>query len=266
MMGISWERWRAGIGLLAGAALLAMLGCREGVAGPVDCSTPQPRADGAKRILFVGNSLTYFNQLPDMVRALVDSAGAPPPVVEQAAYPNYALADHWGDGRTHEAVRSACWEYVVLQQGPSSQGDSRVELLGAVRLFAPLIREQGGVPALFSAWPADARRADFARAVESYALAAEAAEGVMLPVASAWLEAWERDPDLQLYADALHPNMQGSYLAALVIVGRLYDVDPRTLPAGLSVRIAARNVAVRMDAATADLLRAAAHDALAAAD
>lgn len=263
MIGVSSEWKCAGKGLLGIVAVLAALGCREeGIGGPVDCSTPQPRADGGQRILFIGNSLTYTNHLPLMVRALADSAGAPPPQVDEVALPNYSLTDHLGEGTAARLVRSECWDYVVLQQGPSSLGESRAQLLDAVRRFNPIIREQGAVPAMFSVWPSADRFGDFPRAIESYQRAAESVDGVMLPAATAWLEAWERSPELDLYSDGLHPSRQGSYVAALVIVGRLYGVDPRTLPAGLSIHADGREVEMRFQPAVAEVLREAAHAAL----
>jgi hypothetical protein len=92
------------------------------------------------------------------------------------------------------------------------------------------------VPALFSARPCPARRQDFPRAIESDRLAANDVEGVFLPVASAWLAAWDRDPTLSLYADALHPSAAGAYLSALVIYATLLQATPVGLPAELRLR------------------------------
>lgn len=247
--------------VLAGAAVLAMLACRDGGTGAAACD---PDPDGPLRILFIGNSLTYSNGLPYMMRSLADSAGEPPPVVDDVALPDYGLQEHWNDGTAARAIRGGCWDYVVLQQGPSSLPESRVILLDYAARFSEIIRERGGTPALLSAWPARTRRADFDRAIESYALAAEAVDGVMLPAATSWLQAWALEPGLELYRDNLHPTAEGTYLAALVMVGRLYGHAPATLPAGVSVRAPGWNGAqeVRLDAATAAVLRQAAQAAL----
>jgi hypothetical protein len=213
------------------------------------------------RILFIGNSLTYTNDLPYMVRALADSLGEPP-VVDQVALPDYSLEDHWVDGRAARAIRGGCWSYVVMQQGPSSQSDSRALLLEYAARFDAIVRAQGGRSALFSVWPAESRRADFDRAIESYALAADHVDGVMLPAATAWLRAWERDPGLDLYADGLHPTQSGSYLAALVIAARLSGRAPAEMPASFTVRAPNASQTVRFDAETAATLQAAAQAAL----
>lgn len=247
--------------VLAGIAMVAMLACRGGT-GPVTCDGDD--AGGPMRILFIGNSLTYSNGLPYMVRGLADAAGEAPPVVEDVALPDFSLEDHWNDGRAARAIRGGCWSYVVLQQGPSSLPDSRALLLEYAARFDALVREQGGRSALFSVWPAYSRRGDFDRAIESYALAADEVSGVMLPAATAWLEALERDPELQLYHDDLHPTRTGTYLAALVIASRLYGRAPAEFPAEFSVPAPGWTgpSVVRIDPAVAATLKAAAQAAL----
>jgi hypothetical protein len=153
---------------------------------------------------------------------------------------------------------------VVLQQGPSSQAASRVLLLDYAARFDARVREQGGRSALFSVWPAASRRGDFDRAIESYALAAQAVDGILLPAATAWLKGWERDPGLDLYQDDLHPTLNGSYLAALVITARLYGLAPAQLPDTFTLQAPGWSSAltIRIDPATAATLKAAAQAAL----
>lgn len=246
--------------VLAGMAMIGMLACRGGT-GPVACGG---EADGPMRILFIGNSLTYFHGLPYMVRSLADSLGEPPPVIEEVTKPDFSLEDHWNDGQAARVLRGGCWNYVVLQQGPSSLPESRALLLEYAGRFAPLIQRQGGRAALYSVWPSASRRGDFPRAIESYALAADHVDGVMLPAAMAWLEAWARDGDLRLYQDGLHPTPEGAYLAALVITGRLYGRSPAEMPSAVTVRAPGWGSAqtLRIDPATAATLKAAAQAAL----
>lgn len=249
-------------GAMAALAMTVLaIGCRDATAAQ-GCDDPD-REGGARRILFIGNSLTYANGLPYMFAALADSAGETPPVVDEVAFPDFGLEQHWQDGRAARAIRDGCWDVVVLQQGPSSLPESRVLLLDYAGRFAELVRAGGGRTALYSVWPSQARQGDFTRAIESYALAAQAVDGVLLPAATAWLEAWERDPSLVLYADGLHPTREGTYLAALVMVARLYGRPPAEMPAGVAWREPGSGMReLRMDAAAADVLRAAAQAAL----
>jgi hypothetical protein len=189
-----------------------------------------------KPVLFIGNSLTYYNDLPILVQGIADAAGGDSLIVDMVAGPDMALVDHWHEGSAGRAIAARHWDYVVLQQGPSSTDVNRDSLRTLAKLFAPLIANAGGKPVLFSAWPAVDRRQDFPRAAESYRLAAADVDGLYAPVANAWVEAWNRDASVQLYIDGLHGNSVGSYLAALTIYSTIFRKSPVGLPATFTLR------------------------------
>lgn len=226
-------------------------------------SATAPRLVGTGRpVLFIGNSYTYVNDVPGMVQALADSARGDRLAVETLAEPNYALVDHVATGAAQREIGKGGWAFVVLQQGPSSVDVNRDTLRLATKALAPLITAAGGRAALFSAWPTSDRRIDFPRAIESYRLAAADVGGVFLPVASAWLAAWERDSTIVLYADdGLHASINGSYLTALVIYGRLLGRSATGAPRVLRL---ASGITISVDAVTANVLQRAADAALAA--
>jgi lysophospholipase L1-like esterase len=91
-------------------------------------------------------------------------------------------------------------------------------------------------------WPSTTRRFDFQGVSTSYAAAAKAVNGMLLPAGDAWRTLLDEHRDIRLYSeDGLHPTFAGSYLAALVIYRRLYDTTDLTLPAlGLMPRDAQR--------------------------
>jgi hypothetical protein len=70
------------------------------------------------------------------------------------ARPNFALIDHVnGKSSAVEVIQKGNWDYVVLQQGPSSLDLSRDTLIQAARMLDPLIRAAGGRGALLMVWP-----------------------------------------------------------------------------------------------------------------
>jgi hypothetical protein len=234
--------------VVRGALLLAL-----GVTACASQSTG-PRSIGeGRRVLFVGNSLTYVNDLPGIVQALADSAGGDKLAVATAVGPDMALVDHWNAGSARREIARGGWELVVLQQGPSATDVNRDSLRIFTGRFAAEIAKVRARPALYSVWPTAGRRQDFARAIESYTLAAGDVNGLLLPVASAWLAAWQRDAGLELYAaDGLHPSPTGSYLAALVIYAKMLNRSP----IGLPVRVRLRSGAlIAVDPATATTLQ-----------
>ena len=203
--------------------LLAMLGCGEKHGTAI---TDFP----GTRVLFIGNSLTDANALPLMVRA-VALAGGFEISGGQVVFGNHSLADHLERGNAAEAIHDLDWDYVVLQQGPSGQPDSRTELISSAQAFDALIEANGATPALYMVWPDASRMSAFDSVSASYTAAANAIGGLLFPVADAWTRAWEKDPSLPLYSsDLFHPSSLGSYLAALTIYAVLCNQDPRELP------------------------------------
>ena len=181
-------------------------------------AAPAPVQDKPLQVLFVGNSLTYANELPAMVREMARAAGGPRVDVTTVAKPDFGLVEHWQDGAASKAIARGRWDLVVLQQGPSSQPDSRVILRDYVRRFDEQIRNVGARTALYSVWPSRARSRDFDGVSESYALAAKDVGALLMPAGEAWRAAWRRDPALPLYdRDGFHPSQLGSCLAALVV-------------------------------------------------
>lgn len=189
------------------------------------------------RVLFIGNSLTYSNNMPAIVEALADAAGQKRLAFRAVVFGGFSLEDHWTQGDARQAIAQGGWDVVVLQQGPSASTEGRQSLLEYARRFAQEIRRAGARPALYMVWPSISRRQDFDGVAESYRQAAEDAGGLLFPVGEAWRAAWRHDPKLKLYSpDGLHPTVAGSYLAALVIYERLYEKTVVGLPSKLKLR------------------------------
>jgi hypothetical protein len=187
---------------------------------------PPPPA-GAVRALFVGNSLTYVNDLPRTVADLATSAGLAQLYAVMVAFPDYALEDHLAEGTAERVLRQMDFDFVVMQQGPSALPESRVLLVRDAKAFAPIIAAASARPVLFMVWPSSTRTADFPAVRDSYRAAADSIGGLFAPGGEGWLEAWQRDASLALYSpDGLHPSAMGTYVAALTIFARLYDHSP----------------------------------------
>lgn len=183
-------------------------------------------------VLFIGNSLTYVNDVPEMVKAIAKNNGKKFKF-KMVAYPDFSLEDHWKKGDALKAVKDGKWDFVVLQQGSSALPASRVNLIEFVNLFSEEIKKVGARPALYMVWPFESRKFDFDRVHESYELAAKGVDGVFIPAGNAWRVAWKQQPDLRLYSDGLHATALGSYLAAGVIYKVLYNETSVELPAKL---------------------------------
>jgi hypothetical protein len=194
------------------------------------------------RVLFIGNSLTYFNDLPAMVAALGRSSGTPI-AYETVAVPDFSLEDHWNQGDARRAIGRGGWTWVVLQQGPSALAASRVLLVQYAKRFDREIQRAGARTAMYMVWPSRARRGDFAGVSRSYAAAAAELGATLLPVGDAWQEAWAIDPRLALYGrDGLHPSPMGSWLGALVIYRQLTGREAPAEPVSVASSVEAEQL------------------------
>lgn len=207
------------------------------VAACAVCATTPTTVDDAipdadVRVLFLGNSLTYTNDLPALVQTIAEAAGH---TLAHAtiARPNYSLEDHWNRG-AREAVLAAEADFVIMQQGPSSLPESQVYLRDWTEVLAPVIRQAGGRPALYMVWPDDTRLDFFDDVRESYESAAVSVDGLFIPAGQSWREAWEDGLTRPLYGpDGFHPSRLGSEIAALTIVRALFDEPITALPSRL---------------------------------
>lgn len=183
---------------------------------------------GSTRVLFIGNSLTYTNDLPGMFIALARLAGDANVYAASVAFPNYALEDHWAEGSARRMLGERKWEFVVLQQGSSALPASQVHLRDWTMQFAPAIRASGAVPVLYMVWPLSTRVFDFPNVLQSYRDAAASVGGLFAPAGDGWTAYGNLNV---LYSpDGLHPTVLGTYVAAAVLLERVRGIRPEQLP------------------------------------
>ncbi len=69
------------------------------------------------------------------------------------AFPNYAIIDHWDDGEVQKLIQSEKYDYVVVQQGPSSQDEGRRMLIEDGARYQKLCQNHGTQLVYFMVWP-----------------------------------------------------------------------------------------------------------------
>jgi hypothetical protein len=176
-----------------------------------------------QKILFVGNSLTYSNDLPGLVKNIALQNNHPLEA-NSLSKPNYSLEDHWKEGYVVKEINKGLYDFVIVQQGPSALKASRDNLIEYSLLFAKACKDRACKLAFYMVWPSAERSFDFKDVITSYTLAADTTHSILCPAGSAWLKVWELKKDLQLYSgDGFHPSEQGSLLAALVLYGALFN-------------------------------------------
>ncbi len=203
-------------------------------------------SEPAVRVLFVGNSYTGTNNLPEMVRQLAGSAGHNVDV-EMVAPGGWWWRDHAASS-TVDKISGGEFDFVVFQEQSMVTADRDM----ALRMSRPPLVDMalsatmtGAKPVLFMTWghykgsmEVDHSSYDsMQRAIaDTYTEFGSAAGGEVAPVGMAWWMSLAERPDILLYQpDWSHPSPAGTYLAAAVITGTILDVDPTTFDDDLDV-------------------------------
>jgi len=195
------------------------------------------------RVLFVGNSQVYFNDLPRIVEALAESAPKDRPRIrtDRVVMGGASLESHWKRGTDKGTARAKIaaekWDYVILQD--YSFYTTKENYNTYARLFHDLIRQNGAKTVLFStaSFPNLVPKSFLELHDRHVALGKE----LKVPVAAAgkaWLAYWGDSPTqeqiLALYhTDKGHPGPKGSYIYACTLYARLTGQSP----VGLTHRI-----------------------------
>lgn len=209
-----------------------------------------------ENVLFVGNSFTYYNNsLHNHYRQLLRAANPDGELTGYARIMTISggqLPEHAG---LPAMLSSTRWDVVVLQGhslGPISE-DTAGPFREAARRFAAQIREAGARPVFFMTWaytgePGMTAELDVAYSAIGRELAAE-----VVPVGLAFATVTEQRPDIALrVADARHPTVAGTYLAACTFFAALRG-NPEGLAydAGLGQETAAYLQRVAQETVTA---------------
>jgi hypothetical protein len=223
--------------LITFCILLAAIGCSP----VINCDQPQG-AGNCTRILFIGNSYIYTNDLPGMFIKLV-SAGGHQVETGLAAQGGWTLAEHVNSTDTINQITSSKWDYIVLQEQseiPAIEQSRIASMYPAARVLVNQIKGAGAKPIFFltwahkAGWPADGfqdyQSMQFQIDIGYLGIAQELSVPVA-PVGYAWLLAMGQNSQLDLWqADGSHPTEQGTYLTACVF----YSVIFRQSPEGLT--------------------------------
>jgi len=219
------------VGLVGFSALL--------INGHQSCQN-QTQASGCTRLLFIGNSYTYVNDLPAMFADLARSGGHRVEV-GMVAEGGATLRDHAGSVATAAKLTSAKWDVVVLQEQseiPSLEQLRQSQMYPAARRLADTIYRQGARPMFFltwahrDGWPENGLPdyASMQSAIDDGYLAIAAEEqAAVAPVGVAWSSVMSQPHAALWQDDGSHPTTAGTYLAACVFYATIYHQSPRGL-------------------------------------
>ena len=177
------------------------------------------------RILMLGNSFTFYNDMPKILAGMLGAE------VVAHTRGGASLREHLNPEtelgqKTLPALKGEKWDYVVLQEQSNAPVTRTKAFLASARELCALIRENGATPIMYATWPYRNASEKLAGLKMSYG---EMAEGLYAAYHEAAEESGALTADVgeaftkiqgivDLYApDDFHPSPAGSVLAAATI-------------------------------------------------
>ncbi len=196
------------------------------------------------KILFLGNSFTYFHHMPRLFEAMATNSGFEVSVkmVTEGGF----WLDQFLDGITEtgkladKTLAELHWDYVVLQGQSAEPALERQRFLRAAKKLCTNIHAAGTTPVFYQTWSYEAGSdklastgmdySEFYRALkEGYYQASVQNHGLLIPVGDVFYHLNRPLGSLQLMTgDAHHPNLLGSYAAAMCFYKLL--LNPACVP------------------------------------
>ena len=175
-------------------------------------------------ILFIGNSLTYTNDLPKLVKDYAQLKGIDI-ATTMVAFPNYAIEDHWNNNQVQKLIAGKKYDFVILQQGPSSQNNGRNMLIDYGKKYSRLCALHNAKLCFFMVWPSLQYYHTFNGVIKNYTDAASINNAILLPVGERWKTDIGTSKNHHYYSsDGFHPSLKGSQVSAKVIVDQLFQL------------------------------------------
>lgn len=195
------------------------------------------------KVLFIGNSFTYYNDMDQIFASLAEAAGYDVQV-ERVTIGGHNLsqfADPSDEGGAMvEAALTAHGDYdIIVLQEQSTRPITNPDLFedGVTRLCSRIRQTQKDCQiCLYATWGYPKQATAKGQTIPEMEASIRAAYtnvanklGVQVsPVGEAFTDVYNTLDSIGLYAeDQLHPSYEGSYLAACVHAARLLGIDPR---------------------------------------
>ena len=210
-----------------------------------------------KEVLFVGNSYTFYNDLPNMVKQIALSFGDTLNY-DQNTPGGATLQMHSTNTQTLSKISQQQWDNIIIQCQSQEPSFSPSQVSNDVFPYAQILIdsiESNNIctkPIFFMTWGrkyGDQQNCQFyppictyagmqKRLRESYLDMTFNHNATCSPVGMSWKESIVQDSALNLYSpDNSHPNIYGSYLAACTFYATIFKKSPigsTYMPIGIS--------------------------------
>ena len=242
--------------LLLGLSWFLLL-CGAAANATEPAATATTTAPRELRVLFVGNSLVYVNNLPATLRALAAAQAVPVRITTATfAAPGGTVAERWKDGHAAAALRGGTWDAIVLQERGGllacmveaeqrAQGECRASER-AHKQFADLAREHGARTLLLATWgPNEAWQLKLDRAIKQLASRTSAD---VIPAGSVLRAYAAEHPQTPTFPDKVHPSLPATLIMAAQLYRAITGSDAQARDVTIDFPLLPANALVKADA------------------
>lgn len=187
------------------------------------------------KVLFIGNSHTYFNDMPHLFSDMCRKTGEAETDVTMIAYSGRTLAWH---EKEYFSVRFNLlygnYDYCVIQQAAHPFPPEEETIPHAERLIK-LCKSVGTAPVLYMTWAEKEKPENQRNMIDTYTKLANETGTLLAPIGRIWAKIRERYPDIELYyRDGQHASVYGDYLIAatffaVIVKGDVSKLDDMAL-------------------------------------
>lgn len=195
-------------------------------------------------ILFIGNSYTYYNDMPTKIFEPIANSAGVKVKVDSITKGGWWLWDHANSddemGKiVNGALKKTKYDYVILQDQSTMPIDDPGCFYDGVRNICKKVRANGATPILYCTWGRKTGSETLTnkglthesmtwKLAAGYTAIAEELGINVAYVGLSFTDVYTNNPTLtNLYADDLtHPSYSGSYLAALTIFTEITRIEP----------------------------------------
>ena len=182
-------------------------------------------AEKTEKLLFIGNSFTFFNggidhHASQLARYARQSSN---PLAFRNAFGGETLQGHIQRRNTPDIINMLPWNHVIIQGYSNEPLTDYKRFENAAKTLSEMAANQGAQSHLLITWAYRNRPAMTEKLQDAYLKAARHLGNGAIPAGPAFALALERRPSLNLYSDNKHPNLAGTYLAACVVYQWLFD-------------------------------------------
>jgi hypothetical protein len=182
------------------------------------------------RVLFVGNSYVYYNNLAQMIGLITDSMDTKI-ICKKSTIGAATLEQHWNGSRglkSKQIIASNKFNIVVIQDNSMWPLEHKDSLLFFGHLFCDYIKANGAKPYLYNTWARKKTPETQTKINEVYSELAKAENAAVVPVGASWALARQSMPNMNLFhPDGSHPSALGTFLIALNFIKKITGALPK---------------------------------------